>query len=34
MRVEDEYDQMLEKIPSLGISGKVTKYLMQLEKGR
>ena len=34
MRVEDEYDRTLEKVTSLGISGEVTKHLMQLGKGR
>ncbi len=34
MRVEDEYDRTPEKVTSLGISGEVTKHLMQLGKGR
>jgi hypothetical protein len=34
MRVEDEYDRTLEKVTSLGISGEVTKHLMELGKGR
>jgi hypothetical protein len=34
MRIDDEYDRALEKVTSLGISGEVTKHLMQLGKGR
>ncbi len=34
MRIEDEYDRALEEVTSLGISGEVTKHLMQLGKGR
>jgi len=34
MRIEDEHDRALEEVTSLGISGEVTKHLMQLGKGR